>query len=326
MLALSDPAKPLRAKVIYNPASGPATEGPERLQTIVADLQALNVLPEVYLVNPEHELQAMVKEDLRRGHRLFVVCGGDGTIDSVAAALTGTSGVMAMIPGGTQNNVALSLGIPADIHAAAALVRNGRRMKIDVGVALCCEVERPFLEACSIGLLSALFPASDDIQHGNLARVGDFLATLFSFPGAEMRLSLDGKPPVQFQGHVVLAGNLRFTGPHYPIAPLGSLDDGLLHVMVFADFSKLDLLGTAWQLVTGGPEDARIRRFHARRVDVDTNPPMPIVVDGYRLGEGSVRLGIRRRALNVIAGPLAELPATPADPLNPPDVPSIAVP
>jgi diacylglycerol kinase (ATP) len=327
MLAFDDPAKPLRAKVIYNPASGPATEGPERLQAVVAELQALNLLPEVYLVNPEHELRSVVKDDLRRGHRLFVVCGGDGTIDNVAAALAGTSGVMAMIPGGTQNNVALSLGIPAELHEAAALLRTGRRTKIDVGLAVCGDVERPFLEACSIGLLSALFPASDDIQHGNLARLGDFLSTLFSFPGAEMRLSLDGKAPVQFQGHVILAGNLRFTGPHYPIAPLGSLDDGMLHVAVFADLSKLDLLGTALQLVTGGPEDVRIRHFHARRVEVETNPPMPIVVDGYKLGEGSVRLGVRRRALNVIAGPLAEQAVTAtADALNPPDVPSIAVP
>jgi diacylglycerol kinase family enzyme len=321
----TDPAKPQRAKVIYNPASGPATEGPERLQAIVADLQALNLLPEVYLVNREHELGPVVKDDLRRGHRLFVVCGGDGTIDTVAAALTGTRSVMAMIPGGTQNNVALSLGIPADIHGAVALLRTGRRIKIDVGLALCGDVERPFLEACSIGLLSALFPAGDDIQHGNLARLGDFLSTLFSFPGAEMRLSLDRRAPFHIHGHVVLAANMRFTGPHYPVAPLSSLEDGLLDLVVFADLSKLDLLGTALQVVRGGPEDVRIRRFQARRVVIETNPPMPIAVDGFALGEGSLRLSVRRRALNVIAGPLVEQPGPAAGEPSPPNVPSLPI-
>src|SRR5436190_1240709 len=89
-----------RLKLIFNPMSGSVTSSPEQLLTIVSALQAANYLPEVFLVKPEHDLHAVVKEALRRGLRLFVVCGGDGTIDSVAGALAGTRGTLGIVPAG----------------------------------------------------------------------------------------------------------------------------------------------------------------------------------------------------------------------------------
>ena len=122
---------------------------------------------------------------------MFVVCGGDGTISAVARTLAGTRATLGIIPIGTQNNTALSLGIPADIPAAIAILRTGRRIKVDVGMATCGKINTPFLEVCSVGLVSTLFPSADDIQHGNLARVGDFLTTLVGSPPAEIHLLLD---------------------------------------------------------------------------------------------------------------------------------------
>jgi len=52
----------------------------------------------------------------------------------------------------------------------------------------------------------------------------------------------------------------------------------------------------------GHPEDQRIQHFHVRRVDIDTNPCMPIMVDGYPLGEGRVHIEVLRHALTVMTG------------------------
>jgi len=294
---------PQRVKFIFNPLSGGAGAAPNRLEVILTAMQAAALLPEVYLVQPEHDLRLVVKDALAAGHRMFVVCGGDGTIDSVAAALAGTRATLGIVPAGTRNNVAYSLGLPDDPVEAVGLLRAGQRLKIDVGQALCGNEERTFLEACSVGLLSALFPAADDLQHGNLARLGDLLSTLISSPVAEMHLLFDRQPVVEITGHVLVAANMPFVGPRFQISPQGSLHDGLLEVVVFADQSKLNLLGGALSLATGGPEDERIRRFHVRRVAIQTNPPMPVVLDGFPFGEGgALTLSVRRRALNVIAG------------------------
>ena len=294
-----------RVKLIFNPNSGSPAESPAQLQVILGALQAINLLPEVHLVEPEHDIRVVVKDALRRGHRLFVACGGDGTIDTVAAALAGTRGTLGIVPAGTRNNVAFSLGIPDDPRAAVDLLRTGRRMKIDVGLAVCGSEQRVFLEAVSVGLLSALFPATDDIQHGNWARLGDLLGTLIASPVAEIKLVLDGQPAVRTQGHIVVVTNMLYVGPRFRVDPGSSLDDGLLDVVVYAELSKIDLLGNVLQAATGGIEDERILRYKVQKLVVDTNPQMPIVVDGFPMGEGSLRLSVRRQALNVIAAPEA---------------------
>ena len=246
-----------------------------------------------------------------QGIRMFVVCGGDGTISAVARTLAGTHATLGIIPIGTQNNTALSLGIPADIPAAVAILRTGRRIKVDVGMAACGKNNTPFLEVCSVGLVSDLFPSADDIQHGNLARVGDFLATLVNSPPAEIHLVLDDKQEIHSLGHIVLVSNMPVIGLHYRVGAVDSFNDGLLDVLFFADLSKLELLNYVFQGVgTGAAEDPRIQHYHVRRVDIATQPAMTIMADGNALGEGPVRIEVRRNALAMMVGlpPSATLP------------------
>ena len=299
---LSTKKHPKRAKLIFNPGSGAAGESPVQLMDVISAMQAWKLVPEAFLVEPGCDLPAVVQNALKDGIRMFVVCGGDGTIDVVAGALAGTNATLGIIPTGTQNNVALSLGIPADIPAAIAILRTGRRIKVDMGLAACGEIKRSFLEVCSVGLLSALFPAADDIQHGNLAQVGDFLATLVASPPAEMHLVLNGKQEINTRCHVVLVSNMPYIGPHYQVGSPVSFNDGLLDVLLFADLSKLDLLGNLVQVATGGLEDPRIQHYHVRRVDIDTNPAMPVMADGLVLGERLLRISVRRHALAVMVG------------------------
>jgi diacylglycerol kinase (ATP) len=295
----------MRAKLIFNPGSGAVGESPVQLMDVISEMQAWKLVPEAYLVEPDSDLPALVKNALGDGMRMFVVCGGDGTIDVMAGALAGTNATLGIIPTGTQNNVALSLGIPmADIPAAISILRTGQRIKVDIGLVEFGEIKRSFLEVCSVGLLSALFPSADDIQHGNLTRVGDFLATLVSSSPAEMHLTLDGKREINTMCHAVLVSNMPYIGPHFQVGTLASINDGLLDVLLFADLSKMDLLGYVVQVAQagGGPEDERIQHYHVRRLDIDTNPIMPVMADGLALGDGPLRISMQRHALAVMVG------------------------
>jgi diacylglycerol kinase family enzyme len=302
--ARSTTKRRLRAKLIFNPSAGAARASPIEIVDVIHEMQAWKLVPEAYLVEPGCNLPGVVQDALTQGFRMFVVCGGDGTISAVARTLAGSHATLGIIPIGTQNNTALSLNIPNDIPAAISILRTGRRIKVDVGMATCGKISTPFLEVCSVGLATTLFPSADDIQHGNLAQIGNFLATLASSPPAEIHLLLDDKQEIHDRGHVVLVSNMPFIGFHYQLGTVASFKDGLLDVLFFADLSKLDLLGYVFQGVgVGKPEDSRIQHFHVRRVDIDTHPSMPVMADGNALGEGLVRIEVRRRVLAVMAGP-----------------------
>jgi diacylglycerol kinase family enzyme len=293
----------MRAKLIFNPGAGVAGASPVQLMDVIREMQAWNLVPEAFLVEPGCDLPGVIQDALAHGFRMFVVCGGDGTISGAAGMLAGTGATLGIIPIGTQNNTALSLGIPSDIPAAIAILRSGKRIKVDVGMATCGNINTPFLEVCSVGLISALFPSADDIQHGNLARVGDFLSTLTASPPADIHLLLDNKQQIHSLGHVVLVSNMPFIGLHYQVGSAASFSDGLLDVLFFADLSKLDLLGYVFQGVgEGRPEDPRIQHYHVRRAEIDTHPAMPVMKDGIAIGEGLVRIEVRRHALAMMVG------------------------
>ncbi|MFO7633428.1 MAG: diacylglycerol kinase family protein [Caldilinea sp.] len=300
----------MRAKLIFNPNAGAARASSIQLTDVIHELQAWKLVSEVFLIEADCDLPGAIKDALSQGIRMFVVCGGDGTISAVAGMLAGSRATLGIIPSGTQNNTALSLGIPEDIPAAISILRTGRRIKVDIGVATSRrpdggggEISTPFLELCSVGLISALFPSTDDVQHGNLARVGDFVTALVSSPPAEMHLVLDGKQEVRALGHVVLVSNMPYFGRHYKIGPDNAYHDGMLDVLFFADLSKLDLV----DFVLRGAdidnlEDPRIQHYRVRRIEIDTQPAMPIMVDGNPLQDGWVRVEVRRRVLTVMAG------------------------
>lgn len=299
----NNPKNAERVKLIFNPGSGVNDQSPVQLMDVIKEMQDWKFVPEPYLIEPDCDLEAVVRDAMAQGIRLFAVCGGDGTIATVAKALIGTKAILGIIPTGTQNNIALSLGIPPEIPAAIAILRAGRRIKVDIGLAACGDISTPFIEVCTVGLLSTLFPAGDDIQHGNLARIGDFFASLTTSPPSEIRLLLDDKLEITEVGHVVMITNTPYVGRNYQVGSLDAFADGLLDVSFFADLSKLDLIGYILnEPGAGTPEDPRIQHFRVHSIVIETNPAMPVMTDGIPLGEGSVRVEVRRHALTVIAG------------------------
>jgi diacylglycerol kinase (ATP) len=304
---------PMRAKLIFNATAGQPQESPQQLASIIEEMQARNIRPEVYIVRPKSRIGAVVRNAIKRGFTLIVVAGGDGTIDIVAGCMVGSTATLGIIPTGTRNNVALSLGIPGKIAEAVALLREGRRLRIDAGHVRSGRNSRWFLEAATIGLLSDLYPIADDIQHGNLAQIGGLLAAFVSATASKMSMVLDRGERLELTAHMALIANMPFVGPNYRLAPDVSYDDGLLDVLVYAEMSKLDLITHAVQVSNGGIEDPRVKHYRVRQITMESDPQMPVLADGALLGRGPVTALVRAHALKVIAGtsPVAE-PAQPA--------------
>lgn len=273
-----------------------------RLMEVLREMQELKLVPEPYLTEPDSDLSEVVRDAIARGIRLFVVCGGDGTVSSVARAMIDTNATLGIIPTGTQNNVAFSLGIPTDITSAVSILRTGKRIKADMGIINCGDNSMPFLEICSVGLFSALFESGDDIQHGNFARIGDFLATLTASPPSEINILLDRAEQVISKGHVVLVSNMPYVGRHYQVGEENSFNDGFLDVLFYTDISKLDLM-LGYMMKAPGistEADPRIKNFHVREITIDANPVMTVMADGTILGDSSAQIEIRQHALAVM--------------------------
>ncbi len=289
--------------LVFNPTAGAAEESPSELVEALSALEEAGFLPRVYLVTPESNLEEFVRSEIRTGTKLVVVQGGDGTIDRAACGMAGSQTALGIIPSGTQNNVARSLGIPPDdVRQAVKIIREGNTLPADMGLVRCGSQAQYFLETGSVGLIPELFPAADQIQHGNLARLGDLLASLFTSTPSKMRINLDkGSLKLDATGHMLLVANMPYFGLQFHPAAHISCRDGLLDVVVYSDLTKLDLLGYVVLSLGAVPEDARVLHFQVKSITVDTEPKMQVMADDRILGEGTFSVTVKPGCLKVMA-------------------------
>src|SRR5512141_323541 len=288
--------RPLRAKLIFNAGSGKPEESPQQLVSILSAMQDQQILPEVYTVRPDSHLETVVHNAIKTGIKLIVVAGGDGTIDSVVGAMVGRDAILGIIPTGTRNNVAFNLGITGDIVNSVALLRQGRRLKIDVGRVQSGHARRWFLEAAAIGLVSDLYPTADDIQHGKLTMIGELLSKFVSATPSRLRMDYGGRRPLHTSGLMIMVTNMPFFGPHFQISPNVSFRDGHLDVFTFSDMNKLNMISYAMLSQIGFSADVGIQHYRVKHAKIRSVPRMPVLADGTLLGEGSLSVHVHPRA------------------------------
>jgi len=293
----------MQAKLIFNAKAGSVGKAAEaRLSEVVEHLRRVNILVDTAQVAQADEVTAAAAAAVRDGHSLVIACGGDGTIESAANALVTEQVTLGILPFGTRNNVARSLGISLKLNEAARLLRTGRTHKIGAGLAVVGDRRRWFLETFSVGLFSALYPHADAIQKGDLVRARDLLLTFVTSSAAQMRLTVDGTTTHRVQALALIGVNMPTTGANFRLGEGIAYDDEHIDLFLYDRLDQLDFLLYGFDVLAGMPEDPAIQRIRARHVSIQTLPFLPVMADGFEMGMGPVDVTMVAHSLSVIVG------------------------
>lgn len=167
----------------------------------------------------------------------------------------------------------------------------------------------------TLGLTSTLYPDVKDVPHGDFSNIKDaVLNFLQAKPNPKVFLTLDDESRIEVETMLVTVTNTPVIGAKNLVAPDASMEDGLLDVAVYPNFSKADLLAyfakSAHEHLTS---DGKIQRYRARKIKIKTDPRLDIAAEGILLGKGKAKIKVLPRALKVIApepGAGAEKPRT----------------
>ncbi|HSS96315.1 MAG TPA: YegS/Rv2252/BmrU family lipid kinase [Terriglobales bacterium] len=292
----------LKAVLVFNAEAGNADESPRQLVGILNELQSLNIQPRVVLIGPDQPVEELVQKGIDEGAKLVVVAGGDGTIESITPIFIKNKVRLGIIPAGTRNNLALNLGIPADIPSAVRLLRHGKSLQIDIGEVSSGNKKSLFIEVATLGLLADLHPHADDIQHGDLTKIGEFLSTLVSSTPSKIKMKINDGKTVEAEAYMLLIANMPYLGPNMKIDPKVSFRDKLLDVFFFSDMGKLNLLSYAIRSLNGSPEDQSLEHYKVSQVEIETDPQMALRVDGAPLDAQQITVRVLPKAITVMAG------------------------
>lgn len=290
---------PGRIRILLNPTSGakaglstnPITEDDVRR------VAAANGLGDELIVteSEEHGIAAAT-EAADAGYAIVVAAGGDGTIASVAGALLGRETALGILPLGSLMNIARSFGLPRDLDEAAAVIATGTVRPVDVGEANGV----PFMEAGSVGLSAAIFGEAEQIDEGHYRAVFSALRLLAKFPPSRMTLRLDDRV-VATQALSVVAANGPYMGLGFTVAPDAVLDDGLLDIVVYSRFSRMELVRHFAGIAFGRQKfSPKVTVYRSAEVRIESRRPLPCTADTRDLGTTPVTFRSLRRALRVV--------------------------
>lgn len=308
--------------LIINPASKSFLDGRHSPEEILAALRAVGIVPQLELTTLETGARELARNAVARGATLVIAAGGDGTIEEVATALIQTPATLGILPLGTMNNVARSLGIPLDLPNAALLLAMGTTRHVDVGRVVTPEdrIEGYFLETAGIGLSAIATPMGEDAEKGRWGNLFSKLGDFFSFSSTAVTIQCDNEAARHSQTHLVMIANAPLFGNNMLIAPDAKADDGLLDVVVYEGMELVDLTSYFFGISSGGRvSDGRVQTYRARRVQVTSDALLPVNADLDVLeGQSSWEIEIVPRALSVVVGngiglsfPVTAAPATP---------------
>lgn len=297
-------AAPRSVTLIYNPKSG-ANKPEHSLDTLVALLAAHGIHPEIGIKTSGKVARSIAKTAADNKVELVIVAAGDGTIEEVASRLIGSNTALGILPIGTQNNVARSLGVPLQLEDAAALLATGITRPVDVGHV--CAGEKPqveyFLESAGLGLAAIAFPTGQNVKKGKLGQLPAALRKLFDLKPGIVRIELDTGEMIEAHSELVTVSNAPLIGTNFLIAPDAKMDDGLLDIAVYDGMTRTEVLGYFMSANNANRAyDPRVRFYRSRKVVIHSES-LPVVSDKDPIpAKPELEIEVLPQALHMVVG------------------------
>jgi diacylglycerol kinase (ATP) len=260
-----------------------------------------------------HHIARIVEKTEDLPHKLdgsfdcVVTAGGDGTVARAGRALAGGDIPLGILPMGTANNIASSLGIsgnPSDLIASWA---SRRVMHIDIGTIQDAHGETRFLEGVGVGLIAAgitegraAISKNEEDAAARLAHAREvFLGTIERLVPRHHTITIDGTV-VEGDYLLIEVLNVSSVGPNVRLSADISPADGLLSVVVAGE-SDRSAIAAYLRGQPCGVEDAGLKSWRGNRVELKDLHAYHVDDEVRAAGGGAVRLGIAPLSLGVIA-------------------------
>ena len=249
------------------------------------------------------DLPAALTELKQAGVKTIVVGGGDGTVNTAANLLRGSSAALGVLPLGTFNHFARDIGMPVALDQAVQALATGRVEAVDV-----VEIDgRVFVNNASLGVYPYIVRHRERVRQqlglSKMTAMGyALLGALWRLPLLSIRVHLDGRDKF-VRSPFIFVGNNRYTVE--PVAVVGrkSLTEGVMSVFYPRRIGRLALLKIVFNALCGRMQ--RVPELEQRWTDaviINTRRRMvKLAMDGeVATMRTPLEFRIRPRALKVI--------------------------
>ncbi|MEA3064360.1 MAG: hypothetical protein QOJ27_799 [Sphingomonadales bacterium] len=251
-----------------------------------------------YAIRDPRKLVPKVREAVREGAPMVIVGGGDGSLSCAVDELVDRDCVFALLPLGTANSFARTLGIPLDLDGAIATIASGRRRRIDLGM-----IDGDyFANSAAMGLSPMIAEGVPHRLKRHLGRVGYLIWAIWCLVRFRpFRLTVDdGSGPRTVWATEVRIANGGFHGG-VEVVEAADVASGEIVVQAVTGRSNMRL---AWDWFSKffklPARHAATEEFHGRRFVLEARPRQLVSIDGEAGARTPVTVEVAERAIEVV--------------------------
>lgn len=285
---------------IVNPISGHGKHNITRSMLLNYFPKDMFHLEVSYTEHKKHAI-ALAMAAVEKKADCIIACGGDGTINEVAAAIVGTNIKLGIIPVGSGNGLASNLGIPGNIENAIAVIQKDFTSLIDVGQIN----EHYFFSNAGIGIDAIIIKKYEAEGKRTLAAyIKASLSSSFKFKPQETIITMNGKT-TQIKPFMLFISNSNEMGYNMSLTPQASLTDGLLDVVIVPKLGNFQKLLLGYSVLRNSVDKLKMVS-HSLIQEMKIEQPERIFtdvqIDGeyYNLKTNKITISIIKKGLKVI--------------------------
>lgn len=281
--------EPKNLFLIINPISG--THSKEGLaERLVAGLHERGFEVVAEMTRCADDATRLAKHAVEQGFDGVLACGGDGTVNEVARAMTGTGVAMGIIPAGSGNGLARHINIPIDPMMALDVIAERCVRDCDYGVVN----GHPFFCTFGMGFDAAVSDRfASSASRGKMTYVKSALQEFVNYKAQPYRIVADGEE-ITDEAYVVAVANASQYGNNAYIAPDASITDGLLDLVVIRKVPKASTVVLGVEMMAGTLTDHRgLIKRKARHIEIVRGEDGPAHLDGEPFHHAGTHIDVR---------------------------------
>lgn len=285
----------MKTKIIVNPISGRGKQ--KNIEKLLEKhLNKIKFKYDVSFTQKHLHAKEIAKQAVKDSYQIIIAIGGDGTVNEVASELVDTNVLLAIIPAGSGNGLALHLGMERNLEKSIQQLNNANTHQIDTATAN----SMPFFNVSGIGFDAHIANLFLNLKSRGFSNYIKLIVKEIFYKAKQYTICYEGKEK-KLEAVLISFANASQYGNNFQIAPKANIKDGKIDFVIIKDIPRWKIPLFLFNIARGKIEQSEyVSIIQSEKMKIKSSDNI-IHLDGEPKDiDGILEIKVKQNSLNIL--------------------------